>query len=565
MAGVDAFTLEVVKNTLIAIAEEEFIAFGRTSKSPVIYEVLDYAVALTNRRGELVAQANGVPGFLGVLDLAVKDCITKYGAEGFGEGDIIITNIPYTHGTHLNDVTLIAPVFADGQLIAFSVNKGHWSEVGGMRFGSWTTDSTEIYQEGLQFPLLKLFINGEPNRDLFELIRSNVRTPDMTLGDMEAQAAALRLGARRILQLCQKYGVDTVVKAMDVIIRAGAEKAYAALKKLPHGVFEAEDYIDDDGVTDNPVHVRAKITITDEKFAVDYSGSAPQAKGPINSPYSMTVAAAKVMFKAITDPHSPANEGSFKPVEVIAPEGTVFHPRPPAPVATFWEAGSFAAELIWKALAPYVPERLTAGHFLSVCATIVGGVDDRTGEPFAIVEPQPGGWGAGYNKDGESGLVCSLDGETYIMSNEVIEVRYPIRVEQYTLNLINKPGAGKFRGGHGIIKDYRIVNSNAVFTASFGRSKYPPWGMAGGENGTPNYFIVYRKGRPPLKTRKAAVIPLQRGDMVRLITGGGGGYGDPRERDRSMVLQDFVDGYITAAEAWSKYGVRVGSHRRSKA
>lgn len=557
MAEIDAFTLEVVKNSLIAIAEEEFIAFGRTSKSPVIYEVLDYAVAITNSRGELVAQANGVPGFLGVLDLAVKDCIRKYGLDGFSEGDIVITNIPYSHGTHLNDVTLICPVFYDGQLLAFSVNKGHWSEVGGMRFGSWTTDSTEIYQEGVQFPLLKLYIAGEPNRDLFDLIRTNVRTPDMTLGDMEAQAAALRLGGGRIIHLCDKHGVSTITKAMEAIIRDGEKKAYQELRKLPHGAFEAEDYIDDDGIADNPVYVKVCVTISDESFVVDYSGSSSQAKGPINSPYSMTVGAAKVMFKAITDPQSPANEGAFRPVQVIAPEGTVFHPKPPAPVATFWEAGSFAAELIWKALATHVPDKLTAGHFLSVCATIVGGIDDRTGEPFAIVEPQPGGWGAGYNKDGESGMVCSLDGETYIMSNEVIEVRYPIRVEQYSLNLKDKPGAGKFRGGHGIIKDYRVVNSNAIFTASFGRSKFPPWGIAGGGRGTPNYFIIYRRGRPPLKTRKVAALQLRRGDLIRLVTGGGGGYGEPRERDPQLVLNDVMNGYITEAEAKVKYGVRV--------
>ncbi|MEM2872241.1 MAG: hydantoinase B/oxoprolinase family protein [Candidatus Caldarchaeum sp.] len=557
MKGIDAFTLEVVKNSLIAVAEEEFIAFGRTSKSPVIYEVLDYAVAITNNKGELVAQANGVPGFLGVLDLAVKDCIAKYGLNGFSDGDIIITNIPYSHGTHLNDVTLISPVLYDGEVVAFSVNKGHWSEVGGMRFGSWTTDSTEIYQEGLQFPLLKLFKAGEPDRDLFELIRTNVRTPDMTLGDMEAQAAALRLGSRRIAQLCEKYGSSTITKAMEAIIKEGEERAYLELLRLPHGTFEAEDYIDDDGLSDNPVYVKARVTVSDDSFTVDYTGSSPQAKGPINSPYSMTVAAAKVMFKAITDPQSPANEGAFRPVKVIAPEGSVFHPKPPAPVATFWEAGSFAAELIWKALAPHVPDKLTAGHFLSVCATIMGGVDDRTGNPFAIVEPQPGGWGAGYNKDGESGMVCSLDGETYIMSNEVIEVRYPIRVEQYSLNLRDKPGAGKFRGGHGIIKDYRVVNSHAIFTASFGRSKFPPWGMSGGGRGTPNYFIIYRRGARPLKTRKAAAVRLQRGDLVRLVTGGGGGYGNPRERDRQLVLEDVRNGYITPREALSTYGVRA--------
>ncbi len=554
---IDSFTLDIIENSLIAAAEECFVAFGRTSKSPVIYEVLDYAAGLTDSNGRLVAQANGVPGFLGTLDLATQDCIKKFGTDGFDPGDICIVNVPYTSGTHLNDVTLVMPVFVKRELVAFSAIKGHWSEVGGMHFGSWTSDSTEIYQEGLIFPPLKLFEKGKPNNSIIDIIRANVRTPVMTLGDMEAHAAALRVGARRIVELCEKYGTDVILRAIERIMEKGEKLMKLKLKDLPHGTFEAEDTIDDDGITDTPVPVRAKITISDERFKIDLTGSGRQAKGSINSPWCATVSAARAIFKAVTDPHGPANDGNFRLLDVVAPPGTIFNPIPPAPTSTYWESMAFVTDLVWKALAPLVPDRLSAGHFLSVCATIVGGIDDRTGEPFAIVEPQAGGWGGAKGKDGESGLVCSGDGETYIMSNEVIEVRHPIIVEQYALNVEDGCGKGEFRGGFGLIKDYRINNSNATFTASFGRSLYPCWGMNGGSNGTPNYFIVYREGKEPLRTRKVAALQLGKGDLIRLKTGGGGGYGNPLDRDPKRVLEDVIDGYITVEQAERDYGVVI--------
>lgn len=557
MRKIDEFTLDIIESSLIAAAEESFVAFGRTSKSPVIYEVLDYAAGLTDNKGRLVAQANGVPGFLGTLDMATQDCIKKFGEDGFDPGDICIVNIPYTSGTHLNDVTLVMPVFVKKKLVAFSTIKGHWSEVGGMHFGSWTSDSTEIYQEGLIFPPIKLFEKGKPNSAIIDMIKANVRTPVMTLGDMEAHAAALRVAARRVDELCGKYGVDVVLAAIDRIMEKGEKLMRLKLKELPHGTFQAEDMIDDDGITDTPVPVKATVKISDEKFVVDLTGSGKQARGSINSPWCATVSAARTIMKAVTDPHGPANDGNFRLLEVIAPPGTIFNPIPPAPTSTYWESMAFVTDLVWKALAPHMPERLSAGHFLSVCATIVGGIDDRTGQPFAIVEPQAGGWGGALGKDGESGLVCSGDGETYIMSNEVIEVRHPILVEKYALNIEDGCGKGEYRGGFGLIKDYRINNSNATFTASFGRSIYPCWGMNGGSSGTPNYFIVYRSGKEPLRTRKVAALQLSKGDLIRLKTGGGGGYGDPLNRDPARVLSDVIDGYITLEQAKNDYGVVI--------
>jgi N-methylhydantoinase B len=557
MARVSEFTLDIIENSLIASAEETFSAFGRASKSPVIYEVLDYAAGLTDAKGKLVAQANGVPGFLGTLDMAIQDCIKKFGKDGFSPGDICITNIPYTSGTHLNDVNLIMPVFAKGTLVAFSAIKGHWSEVGGMHFGSWTSDSTEIYQEGMIFPPIKLFDKGKVNQAMVDMIKTNVRTPDMTLGDMEAHAASLRVGARRIEDICAKYGVQTVLEAMDRIQAKGERLTKLRLKELPHGIFEVEDTVDDDGITDNPIPVKAKITISDDEFVVDLRGSGKQAKGSINCPWCATVSAARAIFKAVTDTHGPVSDGNFRALKVLADPGSLFNPLPPAPTSTYWESMAFITDLVWHALAPLIPEKLSAGHFLSVCGTIVGGTDDRTNQPFAIVEPQPGGWGGALGKDGESGLVCSGDGETYIMSNEVMEVRYPIVVEQYSLNTGDGCGKGKFRGGFGVIKDYRVNNSNASFTSSMGRSLYPCWGMNGGSKGTPNYFVIEQKGSPPRKLRKVAAQSLGKGDLIRLKTGGGGGFGDPLDREPVNVLGDVANEYITVEQARSDYGVVV--------
>jgi len=557
MPRISDFTLDIIESNLIASAEETFSAFGRASKSPVIYEVLDYAAGLTDANGLLVAQANGVPGFLGTLDLAVQDCIKKFGKDGFSPGDICIVNVPYSSGTHLNDVNLIMPVFVQGRIVAFSAIKGHWSEVGGMHFGSWTSDSTEIYQEGLIFPPIKLFEKGKVIQAMVDMIRANVRTPDMTLGDMEAHAASLRVGAKRIEDICKKYGVATVLEAMDRIQEKGEKLTKLRLKELPHGVFEVEDTVDDDGITDIPLPVKAKVTITDTEFVIDLRGSGKMAKGSINCPWCATVSAARAVFKSVTDPHGPVSDGNFRALKIYADPGTIFNPTPPAPTSTYWESMAFITDLVWHALAPLIPDKLSAGHFLSVCGTIVGGMDDRTKQPFAIVEPQPGGWGGALGKDGESGLVCSGDGETYIMSNEVMEVRYPIVVEQYALNVGDGCGKGKFRGGFGVVKDYRIANSNASFTSSMGRSLYPCWGMDGGTQGTPNYFIIEKANQPPRRLRKVAAEEMQMHDLIRLKTGGGGGFGHPLDRDPGKVLNDVIAGYITVDQAKDDYGVII--------
>ncbi len=551
----DIFTLELIHNGLISAAEEMFLVWGRTAKSPVIYEVLDYGCGITDARGELIAIAAGIPTFLGTLDLATKEAIRRHGPEGFEPGDIIISNVPYESGTHLNDVNLIMPVFAGGQLLAFTASKGHWSEIGGMHLGSWSTSSTEIFQEGLQFPPVKLVRAGQPNCDLIEVIRQNVRTPDLTLGDMEGQIAGLRVGAAALERMAAKYGADAVREAMVRAWDLGRRHALEALAGMPHGIYEAEDWIDDDGITDAPLAVRVRVELRPDGVTFDFTGSAPQARGPINSPYGGTTSTSRVICKAALTPHTPGNGGEFSVLSVVAPEGCIFNPRPPAPVGTNWESRSYVGDLVWKALCPVLPDRLTAGTYNSVCATIVGGIDDQTGKHFAVVEPQPGGWGAGEGKDGENAQFYLGDGETYALPVEVMEWRAPVVVERYALNREGAGGDGRFRGGFGVVKDYRILNSAAMVTASFGRSKFPSWGAAGGRPGTPNYFIVEKNGAAGQRLSKVAALQLARGDVVHIHTGSGGGFGDPLERDPEAVARDVREWFISGEQARRVYGV----------
>ncbi len=558
--SVDPFTLEIIKNGLVVANEEMFQAFARTAKSPVIYEVLDFAVGMTDSEGKLIAQAPGVPAFSGVLDFAAREVLEKWGSD-LHPGDVIVSNVPYESGTHLNDVTLALPVFYRDELIGMILNKGHWTEVGGMAFGSWNPNATEIYQEGIQLPCVKLYKEGKPNRDVIDIILENSRMPEYTLGDMEAQAASMKVAERRIQSLIEKYGVDNVLLAMKKLLRDGEKYALLKLKELPKGVFEAEDYIDSSiAGTEEPVYVRAKITITDEEFIVDFTGSAEQVMSPINSPYPATVSGVREVYMALTDPHAYPNGGFFSPLKVIAPEGTIFHPIKPAPTSTDWEAIAFATDLVWKALAPHVPEKLTAGHFLSIIATIVGGINDRTGEPFAIVEPQPGGWGAGYDMDGTSGLVACGDGETYIASSEVYERNFPILVERYMLNVEDGVGHGKHRGGFGVIREYRILNSQALVTIQVGRHDFPPWGVDGGLPGPGNRVIVYRDGKGE-EIRRISAELLKKGDLISIRTSGGGGWGDPLERDPELVLEDYRNDLISLETAREVYGVVIDPER----
>jgi len=325
---------------------------------------------------------------------------------------------------------------------------------------------------------------------------------------------------------------------------------------LPKGEFTAQEFIDDDGLDGDPVLVKVKVTISDEAFVIDYTGTGRTCRGPINSPLSVLLSTAKFAYQAVVSPHAASNHGFFSPLRVVVPEDCVFNPVRPAPVSTYWESASYAGDIVWKALAEAIPDRIPAGHFLSVCGTTVCGIDDETGEWFFSVEPNAGGWGAGRGKDGEHGLVCTSDGETYILSVEVAETRYPFVVDRFSLNTA-EGGHGQWVGGRGLIKDYRITNSSAKVTASFGRSRFPPWALAGGTEGVPNIAEIRRADGSIERRGRFSSEPLVHGDVVRFITGSGGGYGDPRQRAPETVLSDVLDGYTSEQAAREVYGVAL--------
>jgi N-methylhydantoinase B len=559
MAKVDPFTSEIVAQSLISASEEMFVAWGRTSQSTIIYEVMDCACGLTDAKGQLIGQASGVTGFLATLTYSVISALAKFGVEGLKPGDIILTNDPYTgSGTHLCDVSAVMPIFAGGELVAFAANKGHWNEIGGMALGSWTTDSTEIYQEGLQFPIIKAYEEGRLNEAVRDMIAANCRTPSMTVGDLYAQCASLRTGERRVVELCKKYGKDTVLASVNLILDQGEQLARQELARLPKGTFVVEDFFDTMARGIDHIPARCEVTITDEDFTIDLTGSGGQVAAPVNCARVGALAAARVAYHAIMNPKAHPNEGFYRPLKFVAPEGTVFTATRPAPVSCHWEPIGFVSDLVFKALAPVLPERITAGHFLSILGTILGGTGDSTGEPFVLCEPQAGGWGAGIDRDGQNGLVSIVDGETFVIPVEVAETKYPIMVEQYAL--LPKSGAGKFRGGYGLVRDYRLLNSRGELTTIVSRVDFPPWGVDGGGAGTGNGVEIYRHGEEePYTGSTFARYPINKGDLVRLITGGGGGYGNPLERDQEMVKADVEDGYISVEEARDVYGVVLGA------
>ena len=561
------FTQEIIKDAITAIGYEMFDTMIRTSMSPIIYEATDFAVGVTDARGQLLAQGNGVAAFLATLDTAVQAALLRYpGAETVSAGDVIITNIPSEGGgTHLSDVVILVPVFHEARLIAWTVNKAHWTEVGGSQAGSVSTHATEVFQEGIQFPFIKLYERGRLNDALVALIRANVRLPDSTIGDMHAGVAAARVGARRVLELVEKYGVGAVLAAMDGLLDYGERMTREELKRLPAGVYEAEDVVESDGLGNGPFTVKVKVTITPDRITTDFTGSSGPAKGPINCPYTGLVTGVRCVFKAITNSDIPANGGCFRLLEVVCPPGTLVSAQAPAPVSLYYEALIAAMDVVWKALAPVLPDRLPAGNQRSVNATFVAGLHPDSGNLFVLGEPLVGGWGATGTRDGDGGQFCSASGDTYNIPTELFESRYGLKVEQYAFH--DAPGgAGEFRGGKGVVLDYRVTADEVFVTYATSRSSVPPWGLRGGQPGSLNHLQVVRADGSCTRYDMCTAVRVAKGDLIRLTTATGGGVGNPRQRSRESVERDLLNEYITADQAERDYGYRPpnGSPARTK-
>jgi N-methylhydantoinase B len=554
----DIFTIEIIKDAIVALGDEMFNAMIRTSMSPIIYETTDFAVGATDATGNLLAQGNGVTAFLATLDTAIVSLLEHYpDPQTIRQGDVFISNTPYEGGgTHLSDVVIMVPVFADDELIAWTVNKAHWTEVGGAQPGSVSTNATEIYQEGLRFTFLKLYDRGEINQSLVQLIRDNVRLPDSTIGDMHAGVAAARVGARRITEMVERYGKTDLLEAMRDLLDYGERMTRAELVKLPKGVFEAEDVVEEDGLGNGPFKVKVKVTITDDELVVDYTGTSPQAIGPINCSYTGLVTGARCLFKSVTNPGIPANGGAFRPLKIICPPGTLLSAQIPAPVSVYYEALIAAIDVFWKALAPALPHMLPAGHQRTVGATFVSGIRPENGEFYVMGEPLVGGWGASSNLDGDNGQFCCANGETYNIPCELFESRYAIEVDQYAFHN-QDGGAGEFRGGKGVVLDYRVTADEAFLTYAATRSSVRPWAMAGGQEGSTNYAEIHRHDGSVDRHTMCTTVPAKRDEVIRIYTATGGGFGDPRKRDRAALLQDVRNGFVTPEQAEKHYGLTI--------
>jgi N-methylhydantoinase B len=552
---IDPFTTQVLKDAIVAVGEEMFHAMIRTSMSPIIYESTDFAVGLTDAQGELLAQGNGVTAFLATLDTAAQGALAEYGARGLHEGDVILTNSPYLGGgTHLSDVVVIVPIFWQGELIAFAVNKAHWTEIGGKDAGSVSSTATEIYQEGLHFRFIKLFEAGRVNDAVTRIIAANVRLPDATLGDMFAGVAAARTGERRLHELLGRYGAQALRHAMRDMLDDGDRLAQLAIAKLPDGEYTASDVVEEDGLGNGPFELRVCVRIAGKTITADFTGTSAQAPGPINSCRTGLITATRCALKALFSSEVPTNSGSFRPLQVVCPEGTLLTAREPAPVSIYYESLISTIELVWRALAPLVPQRLPAGHYRSVCATFISGTHPEHGGLFVSGEPLLGGWGASASHDGANGQFCCGNGETYNVPVEIAEERYGLRVDRYAFT-DDACGAGEHRGGKGVDRVYIVTADDARLTVAYTRTASRPWGMAGGQSGTGNACVVHRRDGSKHALTMATAVPVARDEQIWLRTGSGGGYGDPKRRARERVRADLRDGYIDAREAREVYGL----------
>lgn len=545
----DPITLEIIQNSLQATADEMFAVMKKTAMSSIIYEVLDMGTGITDANGALASSGAGIPAFIGVLDKAVKVIVAKFDKPGEIEpGDVFATNDPYYGGvTHLNDIVVAMPVFAGDRIIAWTANIAHNSDVGGMAPGSLTGEATEIFQEGLRLPAIKVISRGEPIRSVMEIIKVNSRMPDVLEGDVWAAIASVRIGARRLVEIAEKYGVATFANAMASFLDYGEQVSLKELANLPKGTFELSEE-QDDGRTFN-----VKITISDTEFTVDLRDNPDQSTNPVNTSRDGVMVAAQMIFKSLTDPYSPANEGSFRPIRLLTREGSVFHAKEPAPIGFYYEIELRVYDIMWRCLAPHMPDRLAAGHFASVCGTFIGGIHPDTGRQYTIIEPQIGGWGASRGRDGNSAIFCGFHGETYNCPAEINEARNGLYVDRMELN--TEPGGeGRFAGGRGIVMDYRIRGDNGFLTAGYTRSKFPPWALDGGREGSPNYVRYMGKDGTDQRYAFVSGLTTHTGDVIRVVTGTGGGIGDPKERDRALVAEDVRNGLITPERAREVYG-----------
>lgn len=558
-ASIDPITLEIIRHGLQSIPEEIEVDLTRTAYSPLIYEYKDYAVGLVDAEGRLIAMPRGgIPLFLAnVLEYAIKDGLRHYGRDELNPGDVILTNDPVTLGQHLNNVVMYTPVFGAGQqeIIGFMTILAHWTDVGGRYIGSSaSTDSTDIFQEGIQLPTLKLLSRGEPVREIYRLLKSNTRFPELTLGDMEAQLSGCLKGRLLFEAMVAKYGQKQVLTAIDAMWQQSESAARRAVGEMPDGNYYAESFLDDDGVEiGKRIPIRISVAVKGERMIIDFSDVASQVRGPFNSgAQGGGITAARIAFKYLTTPHDPTNDGSFRPLDVVLPAGKFLSAGPRAPLARYSAPLATVVETILHAMSDAVPNRIAAGHHAAFGSHRFQGHNPRTGSLFSHLDTALGGWGAGHDRDGSGPLKTMTHGDTLDVPVEAQEAMYPLSIETYGFRQ-DSAGAGTFRGGLGLIKVYR-VDAPCSLAVTFERFFCPPWGLRGGGSGKPGYVEIERKGQPLQRVLKASDIPLEKGDRVFIYSAGGGGYGSPQRRDPSLIASDVAEGYVSPEAAVQVYG-----------
>lgn len=555
MKDITPVTMEVLRNALLTVAEEMGVGLQRSAYSSNIKTRLDFACAIFDSEKRNIAQALHIPSLLGAMVNLVPQAVDIFGAENLRPGDGIIVNDPHLGGTHLPDITLISPVFHESDLFGFVANIAHHQDVGGMAPGSVPGDSTEIYQEGLIIPPTRFLEGGRIQQNVLGLILSNVRSPRDRSGDYRAQVACNNLGIRRLDELIERYSPETLKLHMEEIVRYTERRMRAAMREIPSGTYYAEDYLDSDGMTEKPVRIAAEVRVEDDEATVDLSGSDEQGPGPVNATFSPTLSAVTYIFKCLCDPDIPINDGMYRPLKIVAPEGTVVNARPPAAVAGCWEVGQRVCDVLVKALAGVLPEKVCAAGKGIICNISFGGTDPESGKAYTFYETVGGGYGARPTKDGIDGIQYHLT-NTQNAPVEEIELSYPVLIERYEL-IPDSEGAGRFRGGLGMRRDYRFLEGATVFSIQSDRAKFAPWGIFGGLNAQPSRYIVNPDNREPLELSSKSTVRLKAGDMVSVRTPGGGGYGSPLERDPEMALKDIIHGKVSQVRAEKVYGVVV--------
>lgn len=552
IAAVDPVTVEIIRNALNSAADEMGVNLARSAYTPIIYEVKDYSVALFDADCRLLGQAPGLPIFLGALEDAVKVTVRKYGKESMGERDVYLVNDSYEVGSHLNDISLFTPVFFEGELVGYAASKAHWIDIGAME-PSQTMASTEIYQEGYRIPPTRIMRKGRLNQELLDFFMLNSRMPRSIQGDFYAQVAACRTGEQRLQAILTRFGRERFQAAVDEIFAQCERLDREVVSTIPDGSWEAEGYMDSDGTNHEPVKVKLTIRVDGSDIYLDLTGSAAQTGGCLNSGFSQTISAARLAYKFLINPDVPPTGGTFRNLHVYAPPRSIFAAEEPAACQYYYPHAGLMIDLFIKLMADAMPDRVTAAQCADPMNVMFDGIDRGTGETWVAGEAVALGWGASRERDGENGLANYGGGDLKNYPAEVMEAKYPVRVVEYSLAQ-DSGGAGRRRGGLAIHREFETLGERTHVSLWLERSVTGPWGIFGGRQGGTPKVEVDRPGKDVIRSLKASHIVCPEETQIRVTTGGGGGYGDPKDRERELVHADLVDGYISETAAKELYG-----------